>query len=222
MSDILFFNTQPKKNHYLILYQAHFDSHCSSEIARFNMGAVDEHQRDAWRIFRSDRDNNFSIGEHVLIKNKRSTFHKTSIFTPTFSSDVFVIKMIDKKKMPFIYHLSKESSDTVTKRLYAFEMMKFQYSPGSSQLNPKLGVNENQAYERFNTVNVIDVVLRQPTQLRSGRIIGDKSLIFYRIESDGKQDIVSEKGLRFLKNAIGSSIKYSDFFKDPSKQKYMI
>ena len=187
------------------------------------MGAVDEHQRNAWRIFRSDRDNKFSIGEHVVIKNKRSAFHKTSIFNPTFSSDVFVIRMIDKKMMPFIYHLSKENSDNITKRLYAFEIMKFQYSPpATSQLNPRLNVNENQSYEKFNNVNVIDVVFRQPTQLRSGRIIGDKSLIFYRIESNGKQDIVSEKGLRFLKNVIGSSIKYGDFFKDLSKQKYII
>lgn len=71
-------------------------------------------------------------------------------------------------------------------------------------------------------VKVIEALLRDHSMLRSKRLIQGKSLIFYRIECDGKLDVISEKALRLLKKSLGSSISYGPFFDNPNRKQYVI
>ena len=186
------------------------------------MGQLRNRQEDSMKMFAHDEKNIFRVGQYVLIRAKKTAFYKFSpIFSPIWQDTPYVIRSVDRRIHPFCYALSRIDSDVISKKLYGFEMMKFHYVPknisNESSLNPI-----TDPLTSTGEVKVIEVLLRDHSILRSKRLIQGKSLIFYRIECDGKLDVISEKALRLLKKSLGSSISYGSFFDNPNNKQYVI
>ena len=198
-------------------FAAHFNSHSSSEVARFQTGLFHQHQRQALRIFSNSAEKRFRVGETVLVRTKRPAFYKNSpIFFPSFQPHTYVITSICKQYLPYKYFLERSDDPSIKKRLYAFEMSKT-----TTESNTVLS-SDPLTFNRSNKIHVQDIISRNKTTLRSGKEILGKDIVFYRITVDGKQDIVTEKSLRLLKQALGTdSITYSAFFAREN-QKYVI
>ena len=205
-------------------WDVHFDSHKSAEIARHVCGQVERHQKESFRFFSNHPEQRFSVGERIFVMNQRHTFHKASqVFHPTFSSEKKVVRFVDKRYLPWIYHISSLDSDAIEKKLYAFQMLKDFGSDMNSSKTTKL--SEYPVSSENTDIVVLDVI-NQPTDLptlRSGRKIKGKSVNFYRILLGGKQDIVTVKGLRLLLKTFGnSSLKYGKFFDLPENRHFKL
>ena len=116
---------------YYIIYlyitlQAHWNSHISSHVVRFQDGQFTQQQRQALRVFGDAPDRRFAVGDLIWVKNKRHAFHKNDpINYPTFGNEPYIVKSICKKYLPWKYLVEKQNSEQQTqKQLYAFEMKK--------------------------------------------------------------------------------------------------
>ena len=203
--------------------EVHFNSHASSEVAKYNTKLLQDHQIQSKKIFSNTSQYQFKVKEHVFIQTKKSPFHKqSSIFSPEYEADIYTVMYIDKRMLPYVYHLAKSDSQNVTKKLYAFQMLKIEYPNSSVSSHHRLPLNNEETVSLSRNINVVDVVQRQPTKLRSGRTIQGKSLLFYRVEIDGKKETLSQKALLLLKRSIGPSITYSPFFDLPENAQYKV
>ena len=73
------------------------------------------------------------------------------------------------------------------------------------------------------SIHIYDIIKQNASQLRSGRTIDGKDVIFYRVTINNTDDIISEKGLRVLLKSLSSnSISYSAFFDKLENRKYII
>ena len=203
--------------------EAHFNSHASSEVARSNTKLLHDHQNQSRKLFSNSPHSQFSVGERVFIQTKRSPFYKqTSIFSPAYESDIYTVRKIDKRMIPYVYHLAKLESDSITKKLYAFQMLKIDYPKSSFSTHHLLDISNEDTVIANKKINVIDITHKQQTKLRSGKTIKGKALIFYRVEIDGKQETISQKALLLLKKSIGPSISYGPFFDEPTNVQYKV
>ena len=198
--------------------QCHFDSHVSSEVARFNSGQFRDRQRQSFRIFKNSPDRLYEVGDLVLVQSRRPTFHKNDpVFYPNYESNFFRITFIDKKFLPWKYHLKEEGEPSRTKQLYGFEIKKFESSnEHSSHTTPVTA-------EPPSRVRVLDVIHRDLTRLRSGKTFGNNSLLFYRVLINDKEDIVPAATLHVLRKSLGSNaLSYGPYFRIPENRSYVI
>ena len=189
-------------------FEVHHNPHISSKIARLTSGKIKERWRAASHpsIFQ----NKLSIGDKVLLKNKRETFKKQSaIFYPNFKEKVYEIDGIDRKTIPFLYSLK----DQPRRKYYHFEVQKLGHSWTS---NPK--TFSNQAKVIVKNVEVI-----HPSTLRSGKALKNKGDIVYTIERNGESDRVPPRTLKIFKKMYGAnSIIYDSLFDNADKQIYKV
>lgn len=196
-------------------FKVHHCSHTASLIARYQSGLLKRHQRLALRMFNNSHAKRFQINDKVLIKTKRHAFQKSSpIFYPTYEKDNYIITNIDKKYLPWKYFVTNCNNMHIKKQLYAFEMLKIMHNNISHQ--PSL-------HDMPKSIHIYDIIKQNASQLRSGRTIDGKEVIFYRVTINNTDDIISEKGLRVLLKSLSSnSISYSAFFDKLENRKYII
>ena len=200
-------------------FLAHFSSHAASEIARYQSGRFKRHQTRSFRMFMNTPDKQFSVNDRVLIRQKPHAFQKLSpIFYPSYEADVYRVTHIDRKFLPYKHIVQNTNNTSITKQLYAFEMVKLGHN------NENLVKNSNPVLSNPpKQIHVADVVLQDPSRLRSGKLLPGKATAFYRIKLNNEEEIVSEKGLRVLLKSVGpESISYSPFFSSIQNQKYII
>ena len=198
--------------------QCQFDSHVSSEVARFNSGQFRHRQRQSFRIFKNSPDRLYEIGDLVLVQSRRPTFHKNDpVFYPNYEKNFFKITYIDKKFLPWKYHLKEQGEPNRTKQLYGFEIKKF-----GSPSDPSSHSTSVTA-ETPHRVRVLDVIHRDQTRLRSGKTFGNNSLLFYRVLINDKEDILPAESLHVLKNSLGAdALAYGPYFALPENISYVI
>ena len=196
-------------------FSTHFNSHTSSEVARYQAGMFGEQQRQAFRLFRNNPENRFDVGSDVLVRSRRHAFHKNSaVFYPSFEEETYKVESICKKYLPWKYYVRGSQSGKM-KQLYCFEMRRI-ITNSNLNIEPVAEVAPHRIY-------IKDVILQEHTKLRSGKIMPNKSMPYYRILVDEKQDIVSEKALRLLKRALGrDAIIYGSFFDLPANKRFII
>lgn len=185
------------------------------------MGQKVQRQRETKRYFSMHPKKQFQVNDHVLISTKRHSFHKNSaIFYPTFENETFVVRSIDRRFLPWTYKISRLESNIIVKHLYGFEMQKIPFQSEIDTNSEKIFPVVN---DKLKSIRVNDIIKENSTNLRSGRIISGKEIIFYRIEIDNKLDIVTRSGLKIMQRAFGNnSLKYSKFFDDPNNKQYII
>ena len=194
-------------------YQAHFDSHVASHLARAQ--STNQRARQA-RIaeFEGQRPakDRIQIGDKVLLRAKTKTFQKlSSVFNPYFTDRIYTVESIDKRYLPWLYRL-KETADG-KRKFYAFELQKLDKDYQSVQSD---NVNASM-------IKVKDVILEGDTRLRSGRTVRGRGTPIYFIERDGQMDRVPESTLRILRSSLGAdSLIYDDSFKEESKKQFVI
>ena len=183
------------------------------------MGQFTQHQRQYIRVFGNSPDGRFDVGDSCLVRNKRNPFRKSSVlFYPDFESDYYTVLSVDKKYLPWKYKVSRQGSSSVIKQLYAFEMRKV--TP--SAMGPTLS-SEPLTLSPNNGIVVNDIIHRDNSTLRSGRVLPNKGVVFYRIVVNGKQDIVPGDTLRVLKRSLGgASVSYGPFFSRLGNAAYII
>ena len=188
----------------------------ASEVARYMSGQKKEHQKSASKYFSSTKRKEFQINTSVLVRTKRQTFYKhSSIFFPAFEKDIYVITHIDKKTLPWAYTV-KNVNNNMIRYLYSFEMKKIATESTET-------LNETPLTIKQDKIKVHDIVIKQKSKLRSGRIIPDKNIVFYRITIDNRQDIVPLDALKLLARSLGdTTIEYGPFFAIPGNEKYRI
>ena len=206
-------------------YRVHWDSHCSSMVARHVCGQKERHQKESFRYFSNHPDKRFDVGDEIFVMNKRHAFHKASaIFHPTFNNDRKIVRFVDRRFLPWVYHISNPDSKTIEKKLYAFQMLK---ALTTSNIMNTDGNHEGTSVrleestlEPNGSIVVHDVVKQNATTtLRSGKSVPGKAIDFYRITLGGKQDIVTLNGLRLLHKTFDkSTIRYGDFFQKPENK----
>ena len=195
-------------------FQAHFDSHVASDLARLQTRARETRQT---RISEFERHRNpndrIRIGDKVLLRTKPRSFQKlSSVFNPHFSDRVYSVRSIDKRVLPWLYRL-KEISDG-RRKFYSFELQKLDEEYGAIQS------------ERVNPSNILvkDVIMEGNTRLRSGKTFQNRGTPFYLIEREGRSDRIPEGTLKILKNSLGKeAITYDgSFYESESKRKFII
>ena len=199
-------------------WMVHHDSESSARAARYMMGQNDEHQRSALIFFSNHPDKQFSIGDKIFILNQRHTFHRSNpLFNPTFGSEPHIVRKIDKRFLPWVYEVSRLDSDDIVKRLYGYQMQKINSSRPES-------ITLTEDFENQNKIEVHDVIQQNSNStLRSGKKIQGKSLDFYRINIDGRQDILTLSGMKLLLKTFGkSAIHYGPFFQRAENQKFVL
>ena len=191
-------------------FETHHDSHCASQVARFNDGDLENRQREARKIFSLQPRNQFRLGDKVLLRTKRHQFHRISpIFYPTFSNKCYTISSIDKKYLPWLYSLAEISDKR--RRFYGFELKKF------DDILPIEGA------EFDSTIFVEDVIIKRDSKLRSGRILPGKEEVFYTILKDGRREEIPEQTLQLFHRSFGpDALRYSHQFQDADKSSYII
>ena len=206
-------------------HRVHWDSHCSSMIARHVCGQKERHQKESFRYFSNHPDKRFDVGDEIFVMNKRHAFHKSSaIFHPTFNNDRKIVRFVDRRFLPWVYHISDPGSEVIEKKLYAFQMLKaFTTKNIRNSDDNHEGTNvrlDESTLEPSGSIVVHDVVRQNATStLRSGRTIPGKEINFYRITLGGKQDIVTLSGLRLLHKTFDkSTIRYGPFFHKPENK----
>ena len=195
-------------------YQAHFDSHISSYLAKLQS---EEHKKYQSRVAQFEqersRKDRIQIGDKVLLRTKTRSFQKlSSVFNPYFSEQVYSVHSIDRRVLPWLYRLNEVSDGR--RKFYAFELQKLDesYQDSSHSTNPNRS-----------TLLVKDVIIEGTTTLRSGRSVRNRGTPIYLIERDGSSDRVPESTLRVLKSALGAdAIVYSDVFNEEPKLKYIV
>lgn len=198
-------------------------SHAASNIARNQSGTFIDRQKEIRRLIPRDMEKKFEVNQKVLIRSKRASFYKHSpLYSSIWEPDIYVIRRISKNILPYVYHLSKEDNLTEVKHLYAHDIMKFSFTSSSIQQTPVLKEKSSRSTDLLGKIIVKDVVLREPTMLRSGKSIISKSIPFYRVTINGKQDILPADSIKLFKKSIGNSVVYSDFFNDPVNRNYVI
>ena len=195
-------------------YEAHFNSHASSAVVRFQDGLQTQQQRHALRVFSTAPDRQFQIGDVVLVRNKRHAFKKSDpINYPTYESDLFKVISINKQYLPWKFLVERQGTNKKTKQLYAFEMRKVNATSSSSEpivLNPS-------------NIKVNDIIHRNRSTLRSGKEIPGKDIIHYRIEVDGREEIIPEESLRLMKKTFtNATFTYGPFFDHQNNSRYII
>lgn len=192
-------------------YEAQFDSHASSDIARYNSGKEIIRQK-AISNFHNAPSKRFNIGDRVRLKNQRKTFHKTSaIFYPNFSEEIFTVHSIDKRVLPWLYSLAEISNKK--RRYYGFELLK---------LDPLYGHIQNE-HKNKDKIFIKKFELRGEPSLRSGKLLPTKKKLFYHIVRDNKEDIVPADTLKIYKKIFGSNILiYSDIFDEAGNNAYKL
>ena len=194
-------------------FQTHFDSHVSSLIARYNSGQSRERERAAKDVFSLRPENRLKVGDIVLLKNKRGSFYKSSpLFYPTFSSQSYTVEKVDKKAFPWLYSLSQISDKK--RKFYGFELFKIE--TGHSSKNDLLPSKKGEK------ILVKDILLQNPSKLRSGKILPGKEKVFYVISKNDQQDRVPKETLTLFKQSLGNVLVYDKSFFTPEKQKYII
>ena len=201
-------------------FEAHFNSHFASLVARNNAGKAIEREREARDLFSLKPENWLKIGEKVLLKTKRHNFHKTSpLFYPHFRDTIFTVSSIDKKNFPWLYGLS-EISDA-KRKFYAFELLRLDKDlhtghDGHSSNSQPTENNENK-------ILVKKIFFRDQSTLRSGKKIPGKQNTFYLISKQGKDDQVPAGTLSLFKKALGNNVLvYDSWFHEPKNQQYII
>ena len=195
-----------------------WDSHAASEVARFNSGRFTEHQRQSLRVFKTSPDRNYKVGDLVLIQTRRHAFHKHSpIFFPVYEADFYEIVSIDTQFLPYKYHLKRQGSTAISKQLYGFEMKKVERSSDAFSDAKRVTVDFP------SRVRILDAIHRDRSRLRSGKQLNNKSLVYYRILLDGREDIVPPETLRVLKASLGANaLSYGPFFDRPENHMLLI
>lgn len=209
---------------YYIIYlyitlQAHWNSHISSHVVRFQDGQFTQQQRQALRVFGDAPDRRFAVGDLIWVKNKRHAFHKNDpINYPTFGNEPYIVKSICKKYLPWKYLVEKQNSEQQTqKQLYAFEMKKI------SSINDPSSIPPNPITTNASHILVNDVIRKQQPTLRSGKVLPNRENDYYRIVIDGKQEIVTPQSLKLMvKTFHRPSVRYGPFFDQKHNQHYKI
>ena len=191
------------------------------------MGQFLEHQTRSQKYFANSPEKTFQLGDFVYVLQQKSIFQKSNPFWyPTFQEGTFIVRKIDKRIFPWTYDLSKTDSETITKRVYAFQMEKAYVNKNlRKHANPVLQtpISTTRDQPETHDVKVLDIIKQNATKLRSGKFIEGKELIFYRIEVSGRKDIVTESGLRLLKKTFGhETLIYDNFFHKPENRKYIL
>ena len=200
-----------------------FESHTSAMVARYQMGQLDEHQRKSKEFFSNHPEKLFEVNDRAFILSKRKTFHKTDIIHhPTYEPETFIVRKIDRKMIPWIYHLSHENSQQIVKKLYSWQMKKISSKEYTfdDKKRPEVIQNLPHTDEKNNSVFVHDVTLQNSTRLRSNKIISGKEIPFYRVEIEGRKEIFTLSGIKLLKKTYG--LKYGEFFNNPVNHQYVI
>ena len=194
-------------------YQAHFDSHVASHLARAQ--STNQRARQA-RIAEFERQrpakDRIQIGDRVLLRTKPKTFQKlSSVFNPYFTDRVYTVRSIDKRYLPWLYRLNETADGK--RKFYAFELQKLDRDYQSAQDGD---VNRS-------AIRIKDVMLEGDTRLRSGRTIRGRGTPIYVIERDGQMDRIPESTLRILKSSLGAdSLIYDNSFQEESKKQFIV
>ena len=191
------------------------DSHVSSEVARFRSGQMKDRRTDFQRIF--SRRYDYTIGDLVIAQEKPHPFRRESIFYPRFEKTIYQIQSIDKNDIPPIYVLASKQNPNIQKKLYGFQMRKV-----AAETDPLTRVPLTSSTTE-GKITVIDVILKDPTLLRSNFLIPGKEIVSYRVQVGQERQILSTKGLKLLiKSLNNETVQWSSFFNKPEHMKYIL
>ena len=183
-------------------FECHFDSHVSSEVARRLCSQIKQRQKVLSNIFSLKKHQIFNVGDRVLLKRKRATFHKDDWTKHNmFDPSVREVTKVDKTCLPHLYSIN--DSD---KKYYFFELKRV-----SSEYD---NIEDGSSSNAETKIQVEDFVYGEEPHLRSGRTIANKSPIVYIIRRGEKTDRISADHLRFYKRMLGDkALTYSERFK---------
>ena len=196
---------------YLRPIEAQHDSHIASIIARKNVERLKLKQRRLRTIFSLHPSQVYNIGESVLLRKKRTIFHKPSmVFSPDFNTVPTKIVAKNDKYLPFSYQLE---SDTSGKWFYGHELKRVSPHYGSLESIPEM---------RTSKIDVLDYTYENSPVLRSGAALKNRNTLFYRIKRADSIERVEADSLRFFKKVLGPNcLQYSALFHKP-ENKHMI
>ena len=192
--------------------EAHFSTHASSEIARLNTLAFQQHQNEAISHYlKSPRQQRISINSKVRIRRKRNVFRKESpLFHSIWSDNVYIVSKIDRSVFPFVYYM-----ENLSKGFYSFQLL---------LLSPHYPIDEYKNSSKTSKIIVIDFEkVNDTSYLRSGRVLPSRHDIKYKIVKDGETQYVSAADLQLFTKLYGKNVlHYSHFFKNPNNVSYVI
>ena len=146
------------------------------------------------------------VGDKVLLKNKKKTFHRSNpLMHPHFSENTYTVVDIDKKYLPWTYTISHFPH----KKFYFFELRRVTNLFGSVQTEN----NQN------NKIYVQNFVYQNSDFLRSKKSYPHKQNLFYIIQRNEKTEQVTKEALIFFKKILGRNIlEYSSIFDEPKNR----
>lgn len=193
-------------------FSVHFNSHISAKVAKLSLAQFNTRQAKIHHIFSLKPGSTFQIGEKVLLKKKRHTFHKSNpLFHPHFESEISTITNVDKKFLPWTYIISSHPE----KKFYFFELRRI--TPSYENLN-----KPQPSGDQKSKIFVKDFLIENPPTLRSGKSLPKRKTIFYIIERGGKTEKVDADSLHFFKKVLGKNVLYYGSIFDQSQNRHLI
>ena len=207
--------TKFKKNIYFTLsrpLEVQFDSHKACIVARLNADRLKVKQRRLRTIFSLHPSRVFDIGDIVLVRKRRSAFHKPStVFSPDYKTAPTKIIAKNDKYLPFSYRIE---SDTNVKWYYGHELRR---------VGPHYGDLESAPENTTSKIEVLDFSYENSPVLRSGTALRNRNTLFYRIKRAENIEKVQADSLRFFKKVLGpNSLQYNALFYQPENRHMII
>ena len=190
--------------------RAHFDSHASSIIVRKTLKQFNQRQRKIYNIFNIKPEKTLQIGDRVLIKRRRHTFHKANpLFYPQFEDEPSVVTEVNKLFLPWTYKLQAHPN----KWFYFFELRR---------ISPSFGVTE-QMDDHQQKIFVEDFIFQDSPFLRSKKNLPHKQTLYYIIQRGGQSEKVTRETLEFFKRIFGKNVlNYSEKFQKDENRHFKV
>ena len=192
----------------------HFNPHISAKVTKLSLKQFRNRQAKIKNIFSLKPNRTFRIGDKVLLKKKRHTFHKSNaLIHPHFESDISTVTNIDKRFLPWTYVISSHPE----RKFYFFELRKV--TPSFEDLNNP----QPHSDKTTSKILVKDFIIENPPTLRSGKSLPGKKTLFYIIERGGKIEKVTTESLHFFKKVLGKNVlQFAPTFYETQNQKLII
>ena len=193
--------------------EAHHDSHIAAIICRRNIQRLNLKQRRLRTIFSLHPSRVFQVGESVLLKRRRATFHKPStVFSPNYHTTPTKITAKNDSYLPFSYQLEFDGGK------------KWYYGHELRRVGPNYGQLESGRENPTSKIEVLDFTYENTPVLRSGTGFRDRRTLFYRIKR-GEENIerVEANTLQFFKKVLGpNSLQYNTLFYTKENQHLIV
>ena len=188
-----------------------FDTHTACIVARLNSERLKGKQRRLRTIFSLHPSRVINMGENVLVRKRRTAFHKPStVFSPDYKTVPTRIIAKNDKYLPFSYRLESDASG------------KWYYGHELRRVGPHYGDLESAPENTTSKIEVLDFTYENSPVLRSGTALPSRNTLFYRIRRGENIEKVEADSLRFFKKVLGpNSLQYNALFYQP-ENKHMI